>query len=301
MNHWIAFVEPQQSWLSYSDSDKQKIADCGVVGVSIRAGRPGWLDAVKEARDLDLRVHIEAWAGEMDGKPGVNAADGERMGHQFAEWCDLSDCEAARVNAENEVWRDNLADDAHLNYANPAADEYLDALSTAFHGYDRWALQYLGFVNPANYYKGADRDHDGRQDNLVPEYVLDRYQGVDGAPSIWVMAYQSSEASLRKVLETAAKKCPNRRLGAYAAVGRFDTKSGGIIGTANGWTRIILEPYAVPLDAVTWYIGLNQSGDPSAMVNPRMMVLKGHAAHPALVDLIPRINELVAQKEGRKR
>lgn len=300
MKHWIAFVEPKQSWLSYTDAEKRKIADCGIVGVSVRAGRPDWLECVAEARSLGLRIHIEQWAGEMDGVRGITRADGALMGEKFAEWCDLADAEAARVNAENEVWRDNLADDSHLNLANPFADEYLDGLATSFHEYDRWMLQYLGFADPSNYYKSADRDHDGRLDNVVPDYVMDRYQGDESAPALWAMAYQSSEASLRKVLERVASKHPNRRIGAYASVGRFDTKSKGIVGTSRGWIKIAIEPYKVPLDAITWYVGLNQSLAPDDLVNPRMMVLKGHAAHPPLVELIPTINDLIARKEDRK-
>lgn len=272
--HWLAIVEPRQSWLALAPQYRDDLARCGIVGISVRAGRPGWVDCAADAHNRGLRVHIEAWCSEQDGIPGVTAADGALTGQRFARWMDEARAdgipvEAARVNAEAEVWRGVAGKE------NPDAVAYLDALADEYHAAEVGALQYLGFASPGWHYPGA----------VIPAHHRSRYQDLPSAPRLWAMAYQSDEDAIRKTLARAQRSWPGVALGAYAGVGRIDGR-GRVVGSELAWRAICAEP-PDGLEAVTWYVGLDQAGGGlSNPRNPSSMLMQGHSRHAPLVRLI---------------
>lgn len=275
--HWLAIVEPRQSWLTLDGADRQRLLSCGIVGVSVRAGRPGWLDVARDVTAAGLKLHLEAWAGEMNRRPPVDAADGALFGAWLAARVRESGADAARTNAERDVW--GLPGDKKL--VNSHALAYLDACADTFHAAGDGLLQYLGFASP--------RWHYGSAAPRIPESHRTRYQATATSPAVHVMAYQNGEKAIRVTLERAAQEWPGVELGAYAGVGRLDD-DGRAVGSERAWRAVCANPSPLSLSSVTWYVGLDQTaGGDTDPRNPRTMLLRGHRGHAPLVDLIPAI------------
>lgn len=280
IEHWISIVEPRHSWLRLSASERAQILDCGITGISVRAGRPGDEEVAREVLASGLRLSIEQWStASPPTSERISREDGRRAGERIASAARRLNADSYRINAEHEIWRYHPSARTKAK-ANPYADEYLDELVRAAEAQladldHKPYPEYLGFAAPSEHYPTRDEDGDGHPDNTIPRYVRDQHLGV------WRMAYQSSEAVIRRSLDRARKQWPDHWLGAYASPGRLGVK-GEVIGNADAWRAIIADRHA-GLAAVTWYVGLDQRAPAQ---DPWEMLIRGNRKQPPLVDLI---------------
>lgn len=252
-----------------------RVFACGIAGVDVRIARLDYgptkaerelARVVSEAR-LEVRCH--AWVGHRSGDvAAVDAAMGKRDGHIAGAQCAGLGAKSFGANAERDVWR------GPNGRAHPGAVDYLDAFADYFHEANHLAdLDYLGFADPAWHYRAADLDGDGVPDNVIPLHVRAEFVRVG------VMAYQTRLEDVRKTIARALRRWPehaeSQDVVPWLGVGRLDG-DGFMVGSAEASAVVARE-----CGEATFYVGFGAIGQ----------LLDGHARHPPLVALVPKILE----------
>ncbi len=255
---------PQDVWL--------ELRRCGVSGIDVRIANPARGPSREETtlagtvvrHGFGLRCH--AWAG-VRGPGGISVAD-SRWGHKQGE--ELAVCatllgvtELASGNFERDVWR---GPDGH---ANPKAVDYIDAYIDAFHAKNHGCfLGDLGFANPDVHYLDADLDHDGDNDDEIPEWLVIKFKRRG------IMAYQSDRGSILKKLEEGRKVSAGLPLTWWGSVGRLGS-DGKVVGSASATLSILTNP---PKDVDEWvgYVGFGAI----------RQIMDGNVHHRSLITLV---------------
>lgn len=220
-------------------------------------------ELAEQAASCGLDVRCHSWVGYRSGDvAAVTPALGRRDGDLAAAACVALGASSFGANAERDVWRgpNGTACPGAVDYLNEQAERFLAAAPRARQ------IDYVGFADPAHHYREIDADGDGDIDTEIPEYQRIIYSRVG------VMAYQSTEADLRKTLNRAVKRWPEhaaaKRIVPWFGVGRLD--AGKAVGNAIASCKLARE-----FGEATFYVGFGAIGQ----------LLDGNPQHESLVSL----------------
>jgi len=262
-------------WLALPAADWDRVAECGIAGIDVRISWPkggptkaeqGLASRVRGA-GLELRCH--GWVGRStNGIAIAGALDGFTDGWRMGAAAQSLAATFVGMNAEKDVWR-GLG-----GKANPGAlDFYRGFHEGSLKAYPTGRLQDVGFSDPREHYQTADLDGDGHPDNLIPRDVAELFDRKG------VMAYQSSESTLKRKLERGRTIAgPGVPLTWWGSVGRID-RDHGVIGSYSATLKGCRERWA-GIDEWVGYVGFGAIGQ----------LVQGHATHRPLVDLVRAIN-----------
>ncbi len=270
----LAIVDYATSWVHFTAADKQKIADSGLAWIDARLRSPGSGKILADARAMGLELRGHDWDGETPPGKSWSIADeasGRVDGYKAAVRAIAAGVSVYSANFEVDVWRGEKP-----GYANPHADEYMEAFFDAFDERTRGTgmrVRYLGFSNPEYFYKTSDLDLDGHPDNTIPGWLLDgRIEGCSA------MVYQGQRTAIRKTLDRARKVWSDKLVEAYAGTGRVDA-AGDCIGNDAAWTEIAK---AGEVPAISFYVGYTAKDN---RVQPWETIVRGSKWHRPIVDL----------------
>jgi len=273
MRYLLAAVHAED-WLKLGAEKLEQVFTCGIYGIDIRVALPARgpskseLALAKAAHARGLGVRCHAWAGVRSATTDISVADaasGKIQGTELAVCADLLDVtDLASGNFERDVWR------GPNRMANPKAVDFIDAYIDAFLVKNRACnIGDLGFADPDVHYVDADLDHDGDNDDELPEWLVQQFfrRGI--------MAYQSAESDIRKKLEEGRKVSGGRPLSWWGSVGRIDKATQKPVGSAAA-TRAILASPPKGVDEWVAYVGFGAIGQ----------LLDGNPRHPSLASIV---------------
>ena len=251
------------------EKDVKALLSCGIDALdiriqSLRAGPSAdELRLANWCRAAGVEVHAHSWVGVRNPQTGssmAGGADGIQQGLYAVAGSVAMGARRFGVNAERDVWRGPEWAPNKFD-GNPNAVDFLDGFADTFHGNAREThLDYVGFAVPSVHY---------RHDADIPDWLQLRFGRV------CVMAYQSTEAAVKRVVQRAADYWEQHEdaIEPWVGCGRID-EAGKVVGSAKASLAVARERRAL-----TWYVGFGAEGQ----------IAQGHARHPSIIQLVKEL------------